>query len=127
MTNTINHPAHYQGCSGLTRHIAELLIPFEASALLEQECIEVIERYNYGFHIGNTLKYLWRCGQKADPIEDLQKAKWYLERYQQSRGPWHNEAIEAIEALIQQICKGCANEPEQGDRTQLDIFGGESA
>jgi hypothetical protein len=26
------------------------------------------------------LKYLWRAGDKGDYIEDLKKAKWYIER-----------------------------------------------
>jgi hypothetical protein len=33
-----------------------------------------------GFNLGNALKYLWRCDLKRDAVEDLEKAKWYLER-----------------------------------------------
>jgi hypothetical protein len=30
--------------------------------------------------LGNALKYIWRCDLKKDAIEDLEKAKWYIER-----------------------------------------------
>jgi hypothetical protein len=42
------------------------------------ECIEIAE--HYGFCIGNAIKYLWRAGLKGDAIEDLKKARWYLDR-----------------------------------------------
>ena len=44
------------------------------------ECIDVIEALGLGYHLGNALKYLWRCGHKADALEDLKKARWYLDR-----------------------------------------------
>jgi len=28
----------------------------------------------------NVLKYLWRYEKKADPVADLRKARWYLDR-----------------------------------------------
>jgi hypothetical protein len=45
------------------------------------EPIKIIEHYNLGFHLGNCIKYLLRAGKKENEIQDLQKAKWYLERY----------------------------------------------
>lgn len=47
------------------------------------ECIEVIEKLGFGFHLGNTLKYMWRAGRKDDKktIEDLEKAAFYLKRH----------------------------------------------
>lgn len=60
----INHPAHYGGLDN----------PYEA--------IKVIEAWNLGFCLGNTVKYISRAGKK-DPtkkLEDLKKALWYLER-----------------------------------------------
>jgi hypothetical protein len=43
------------------------------------EAIQVTEHMN--FCLGNAVKYIWRAGLKADdPIQDLQKAKWYIER-----------------------------------------------
>ena len=64
MTNQINHPAHYGGAEST------------------YEAIKVIEAWNACFCIGNVLKYLSRAGKK-DPeklLEDLEKAKWYLDR-----------------------------------------------
>lgn len=59
----INHPKHYQSSFGV-------------------ECIEVIEGLGLPYHLGNTLKYMWRAGKKHDRrLEDLKKAKWYLDRY----------------------------------------------
>lgn len=61
MTNdNINHPQHY------TSHPSGV------------ECIDIIE--HYPFNIGNAIKYLWRAGRKGDTIEDLEKAKWMVER-----------------------------------------------
>jgi hypothetical protein len=58
----VNHPVHYGGEDN----------PFEA--------IKIIEHYNLDFHLGNTLKYILRCGKKEDLKKDLQKALWYLNR-----------------------------------------------
>lgn len=59
----VNHPSHYT-----TGKI---------------ECIDFIEDKQLGFHLGNAVKYIVRAGKK-DPsktIEDLEKARWYLNRY----------------------------------------------
>jgi ribosomal protein L32 len=61
-TSKINHPNHYGGADN----------PYEA--------IKVIEAWNVGFNLGNCLKYISRAGKKGDELEDLEKAKWYLER-----------------------------------------------
>jgi Protein of unknwon function (DUF3310) len=42
------------------------------------ECITVTEHMN--FCLGNAVKYIWRAGEKGDIIEDLKKARWYLDR-----------------------------------------------
>jgi hypothetical protein len=60
MNDPVNHPLHYQKSpSGI-------------------ECIQVTEHLN--FCIGNAMKYLWRAELKNDTIEDLLKAKWYIDR-----------------------------------------------
>ncbi len=56
----VNHPPHY------TNHPSGV------------ECIQITEHMN--FCLGSALKYLWRAGLKGDAIEDLEKAKWYIER-----------------------------------------------
>ncbi len=63
MSEQVNHPAHYGGDT-----------PYEA--------IKVIEAWNLDFCLGNTVKYISRAGCKNPDkeIEDLKKAKWYLER-----------------------------------------------
>jgi len=38
-----------------------------------------------GFCLGNAMKYIWRADLKADAIEDLQKAMWYINREIQLR------------------------------------------
>lgn len=42
------------------------------------ECIQITE--HMGFNLGNALKYIWRCDLKRNAIQDLEKAKWYIER-----------------------------------------------
>jgi hypothetical protein len=32
------------------------------------------------FNLGNALKYIWRCDLKKEAIEDLRKARWYIDR-----------------------------------------------
>ncbi len=56
----INSPTHYQGAS--------------------LEVIDVIEDFCLGFRLGNCIKYVLRAGHKGDRLEDLKKARWYLDR-----------------------------------------------
>lgn len=64
MKDKVNHPNHYGGEFN----------PYEA--------IKVIEAWNLGFNLGNTIKYISRAGIKdaEREIEDLEKALWYLQR-----------------------------------------------
>ena len=62
MADNVNHPEHYGGADN----------PYEA--------IKVIEAWQLGFCLGNTVKYISRAGKKGDTIEDLKKARWYLDR-----------------------------------------------
>lgn len=47
------------------------------------ECIDVVENFN--FNVGNAIKYCWRADHKGKPLEDLQKARWYIDREIQRR------------------------------------------
>jgi hypothetical protein len=47
---------------------------------LNPEPIDVIEAWGLGWHLGNILKYLARAGHKGDELEDLRKARNYLDR-----------------------------------------------
>ena len=42
------------------------------------ECITIVEHMN--FCCGNAVKYIWRAGLKGDEIEDLKKARYYIDR-----------------------------------------------
>jgi len=46
------------------------------------EVIDFIEDQELNFSLGNALKYLCRAGAKpgVEALEDLRKARWYLER-----------------------------------------------
>lgn len=58
----VNHPAHY------TSHPSGV------------ECITIAEHFN--FCLGNVLKYLYRytSKHKGHSVQDLLKARWYLDR-----------------------------------------------
>ena len=60
MIDRVNHPPHY------TAHPSGV------------ECIQVTEHMN--FCRGNAIKYLWRAGEKGSELEDLRKARWYIDR-----------------------------------------------
>ena len=47
------------------------------------EVIDFVEDKGFGYHLGNAIKYICRAGKKdpAKTVEDLEKARWYLDRY----------------------------------------------
>jgi hypothetical protein len=52
------------------------------------ECIEIAEYM--GFNLGNAFKYLWRAGLKqGDCTQDLEKALWYLRRFDEQFCTYH--------------------------------------
>lgn len=60
VAETVNHPAHYNAHpSGV-------------------ECIDIVEPMT--FNVGNAVKYLWRAGEKGALLDDLKKARWYIDR-----------------------------------------------
>ena len=48
----------------------------------EIEVIDAIEAWGFGvgFCAGNAIKYIARHQHKGRPVEDIEKAKWYLDR-----------------------------------------------
>ena len=64
MSDVVNKPEHYQG---------------------RVECIEAIEAATAGLEgieavcTANVLKYIWRW-KKKNGLQDLHKARWYLDR-----------------------------------------------
>jgi hypothetical protein len=61
----INRPAHY--------------------AFSHIEVIDAIEAWELGFRLANVIKYVARADRKGRPIDDLKKARWYLDREIQRR------------------------------------------
>lgn len=57
----IDHPVHYGGDT-------------------VYEAIKVIEAWGLGFCLGNALKYICRAGRKGSELDDLRKARWYIDR-----------------------------------------------
>jgi len=60
----VNHPPHYkQG---------------------DIECIDAIKAAlgdGYTYYLqGSVIKYIWRFEHKENPVQDLQKSAWYLDR-----------------------------------------------
>lgn len=60
MSDKINHPDHYTAGS--------------------IEVYDFIEAWNLDFTIGNVVKYVARAPYKGTQLDDLRKAKWYLEK-----------------------------------------------
>lgn len=58
--DNVNHPAHYK-VGGI-------------------ETIDFIEAKGLGYNLGNVVKYVTRADHKGDRRQDLEKARWYLER-----------------------------------------------
>lgn len=44
------------------------------------EVIDAIEDWKLGFHEGNCIKYIARAKHKGEELQDLKKARWYLNR-----------------------------------------------
>ena len=59
-SNSVDHPAHYN--TG------------------QVEVIDAIEAWGLDFCAGNVVKYVARHLHKGSPREDLEKARWYIDR-----------------------------------------------
>jgi hypothetical protein len=60
VNDAVNHPSHYRSHpSGV-------------------EAIDICEHCD--FILGNSIKYLFRCGHKDPVVQDLSKSAWYLRR-----------------------------------------------
>lgn len=81
--DAVNHPKHYAG--------------YPATV----ECIDITRHLS--FDLGNAVKYVWRAGKKGDKaqaIEDLKKAKWYLNDWYMSESPEKTNIARNIFKLI---------------------------
>lgn len=45
------------------------------------EPLDAIEAWDLPYHLGNVVKYIARAGRKGPALEDLRKARVYLDRY----------------------------------------------
>jgi len=61
----VNHPIHYT--SGAAKCECGQTV----------ECITITKHMS--FTLGNAIKYIWRADLKVDALEDLKKARWYLD------------------------------------------------
>ena len=67
MNDMVNHPAHYttggiECIDALTSMVSQFKDPNDAALSWQ------------------VVKYVWRHPFKSDPLQDLEKAKWYLDR-----------------------------------------------
>ena len=65
MADNINEPTHY------TAGDIDCIDAIESSMELDAFC---------GYLKGNVMKYMWRYNLKNNPVEDLKKARWYLDK-----------------------------------------------
>lgn len=79
----VQHPIYYGGVDD----------PYEA--------IKVIEAWNLGFHLGNTVKYISRAGKKDgnSATQDLKKALFYLNREIELLEK-QNQVIDVSDAMV---------------------------
>ena len=45
------------------------------------EVIDVLEAWDLPHHLACTIKYIARHRDKGTPLQDLEKARWYLDRW----------------------------------------------
>ena len=66
-SDNVNHPAHYT--SGGIECIDGMVAAFG-------------REYVMHYCLCNAFKYIWRCEHKGKRLEDIQKAVWYLNKWQ---------------------------------------------
>jgi hypothetical protein len=93
-TDPVNHPTHYANSCSL-------------------ECIDLMElifgRLDNafpGFLLGNAFKYIWRH-KKNGGLEDLEKAEWYLEKF---------DELDLCDEDFAYICEWLKNKIERARR-----------
>lgn len=80
MGEAVNHPAHY--------NVGKI------------EVIDAIEDWGLNFSLGNAVKYIARADHKGKPVEDLEKARWYIEREIERRNAVETDVNENYEKLF---------------------------
>lgn len=72
-TDNVDHPSHY------TSGGIECIDAMKAM-LAGYEQAKIATKFYWHFLSGQVLKYLWRWPLKERPLQDLKKARWYLDR-----------------------------------------------
>ena len=68
VSDNVNHPSHYE-----TNGIECI------DAMVASQGTECVMNYC----LCNAFKYIWRCQHKGKRVEDIQKAVWYLNKWQE--------------------------------------------
>ena len=71
--NAVEHPSHY------TSGGIECIDAMKAM-LSGYEQAKIVTKFYWHFLSGQVLKYLWRWPLKERPLQDLKKARWYLDK-----------------------------------------------
>lgn len=79
----VNHPPHYT-VGGI-------------------ETIAFIEAKKLGYNLGNAVKYISRAEHKDNVLEDLKKARFYLNREIEMWEKWEKEDAEAFERALAKV------------------------
>lgn len=66
MSNPVTHPDHYTQGEYKCKHCGKPI-----------ECIDIVQWMT--FSIGAAVKYLWRYKDKGNPVQDLEKARQYID------------------------------------------------
>ena len=78
----VNHPEHYA----------------KASVTVNLEPIELCECYD--FCLGNAIKYILRAPYKGNTLQDMKKAKWYLERKLNTHHIWNDYKSSKLDTTL---------------------------
>jgi hypothetical protein len=88
------------------------------------EPIAAIEAWGLGFNLGNAVKYIARAGKK-DPsklVEDLSKARWYLNREIAKLAMDESEMPETIMDAIDRLSKTTGFDANKVMTTALNLY-----
>ena len=102
MTDNVNHPAHY--CEGRA-----------------YEPIDVIHDWELGYNLGSVVKYVSRAGRKLNLLEDLKKARFYLNKEIEilERTP-HVTYEEIVKGLVENAQRGYEEPLYYGEKLDVD-------
>jgi hypothetical protein len=85
MSSAVKHPSHY-------------------SEGRKYEPKDVIRDWQLGFNLGNAVKYIARAGRKDDIVQDLEKAKQYLEfEIEAIKAETENKTYENVTLQLEEI------------------------